>query len=371
MSRASPWARDTALALRAHGHGVHVVDFATAPSVPSYLSADDADQQSGIAKLRDNGVSIHLLHTTWRSGLRYIIAAPQLRRVVHDVRGDVVLALYGGGLAMLAWVSGVRPYAVYVVGSDVLMAQGRLRGLSSRFLEQAGAVFSNGEYLAEQTRLFAPRARVLPLYLGIAVDDFPIVPQRVAVPRVICTRGFLPVYNNKYLIEGLAARARGAAPVPTTFVSKGPDLDYVRAYADRILSVEQRSAVAFLGGVDRARLLAELAISQVYVSLSISDGTSTSLLEGFASGLFPILSDIPQNREWIDSSAANGILVPLHDSAALALALERALRDEELRVRAAIFNQRLVRERADAYRNMGVVVDRLQAMIPSPSGSPA
>ena len=154
-------------------------------------------------------------------------------------------------------------------------------------------------------------------------------------------------------------------------MSKGPDLDYVRAYADRILSVEQRSAVAFLGGVDRARLLAELAISQVYVSLSISDGTSTSLLEGFASGLFPILSDIPQNREWIDSSAANGILVPLHDSAALALALERALRDEELRVRAAIFNQRLVRERADAYRNMGVVVDRLQAMIPSPSGSPA
>jgi glycosyltransferase involved in cell wall biosynthesis len=215
--------------------------------------------------------------------------------------------------------------------------------------------------------LFARRARVSRLYLGVNVSDFPPVTQRVAAPRLLCTRGFLPVYNNRYLVEGLAARERTAAPVPTTFVSAGPELDRVRALADRILSPEQRSDVAFLGGVCSARLHAELSRSQIYASLSVSDGTSISLLEALASGLFPILSDIPQNREWIDPSAGNGILVPLNDPAALAAAIERAVRDEELRLRAATFNRRVVCERADARTNMALLAARLRELIATSS----
>lgn len=365
MSLASPWARDTARRLRALGHMVHVVDFARPPAAAGYLGTDDEGERAEIETLRVEGIRIHLLPSRFRSELRYIVAAPRLRRLVRQTRGDVVLTLYGGGYAALAWSSGARPFAVYVVGSDVLLARGLVGRLSRHVLTRAGAVFCNGAYLAAVTRRFAPRARATQLYLGVTTSEFPESAQGTAAPRIVCTRGFLPVYNNEFLLEGLARRAPGAVPVQATFVSKGPGLEQARRLADRLLAPAQRAAVAFLGGVDAQRLRAELVSSQIYVSLSRSDGTSIALLEALASGLFPILSDIPQNREWIDADAGNGILVPLDDPDALASAIDEASSNVERRLRAAAYNRRIVAERADAPRNAGTLAARLQTLVRS------
>ena len=45
----------------------------------------------------------------------------------------------------------------------------------------------------------------------------------------------------------------------------------------------------------------------IYVSIPSSDGTSISLLEAMAYGCIPIVSNLPANKEWIDS-AINGII---------------------------------------------------------------
>jgi hypothetical protein len=353
--------------LRELGHEISVVDYAVGPSAAAYLSANDQIQREEILHMERVGVHVHLLDTRWRSVLRYLTSARALREFASSRRGDVVLTLYGGGFAMLAWASRVRPFAVYVVGSDVLMAKGLVRRLSRLVLERAGAVFSNGEYLAAQTSVLAPRAAVRPLYLGVRVRDFVPTDHGATPVRVLCTRGFLPVYNNRYVIAGLAARASDATPISTTFVSKGPELEAIRQLADRELTPAQRAAVTFAGGVELARLRQELATSHVYVSMATSDGTSISLLEALASGLFPILSDIPQNREWIDATIPNGLLVPLDDPLALARAIDRAVGDRELRERAADVNRRLVADRADARRNVALLAEHLQALVtPAP-----
>lgn len=359
MALASPWSREIARALSQLGHEIHVVDFVEAPSAAAYLAASDRDQSEAIAALRERGVVLHRIDSRWKSRVRYLAGAPALSRIARGVRADVVLTLYGGGFATLALASMIRPYAVYVVGSDVLTAQGIGRRLARVALERAARVFANGGFLAARTRELAPRADVRELCIGIKADEFVPADQSVAVPRVVCTRGFLPVYNNGYLIEGLAARAPDMPPVPVTFVSKGPELDAVRSLADRALAPAQRAAVEFLGGADEDRLRHELRSSQIYVSLSTSDGTSVSLLEALATGLFPILSDIPQNREWISADAANGLLVPLDNPGALAKAIDTAVGDRALREKAASYNRRLVRERADARRNLSQLVLQL------------
>ena len=99
--------------------------------------------------------------------------------------------------------------------------------------------------------------------------------------------------------------------------------------------------------------------------MSRSDGTSTALLEALSCGLFPILSDIPQNREWIDSTANNGILVPLDKPAKLADALSCAIQDEQWRRRAGKYNRSLILERADSRKNMDILVSKLEFMIHS------
>ena len=362
MAIASPWSRDIAAGLVRLGHSVHVVDFGEAPTAAAYLAASDPAQADAIEALAKSGASIHRLRTRWRSRLRYLTAAPSVRRLAHSLKADVVLTLYGGGFATLAMMSGFRPYAVYVVGSDVLMAEGLAARIARRTLAAAGKVFANGAYLASRTRALAPGAEVRTLCIGINPDTFEPADHAVDRPRVVCTRGFLPVYKNDLLIKGLAARDRGERPIPVTFVSKGPELETVRRLADTLLPPAQLEAVEFLGGATWDRLCAELRRSQIYVSLSSSDGTSVSLLEALATGLFPVLSDIPQNREWIDETVGNGILVPLDNPAALAAALDIAVEDRQRREKAAVYNRRIVRERADARVNLRALAADLSAL---------
>jgi glycosyltransferase involved in cell wall biosynthesis len=360
MSLGSPWSRELALRLTELGHEVHVIDFDTSRAVAGYLGVQDSFQQQQLAEFRRMVSKIVLLHSRFKSQLRYVAAAPQLRRLSCKTRWDVLLTLYGGGLALLALLARVGPYAVYVVGSDVLGSSNLKRPIHRYVLSAAHLVFANGTYLAQKTRELAPKAAVLALYLGVDTARFhPGRPSRDPC-RIVSTRGFMPVYNNEYLIQALATLKQPFLDFRVTFVSGGPTLEEARKLANRILPVPTRGKVEFLGGVDPERLLSELRRAHLFVSLSRSDGTSTSLLEALACGLFPVVSDIPQNREWIDENTCNGLLVPFDRPEILAEGLRRALLDEPWRARASAINRRLVLQRGDARRNTMILIERLK-----------
>src|SRR5262249_27674313 len=122
--------------------------------------------------------------------------------------------------------------------------------------------------------------------------------------------------------------------------------------------------VEFLNGATDQALLESLQLADIYVSLSRSDGTSVSMLEALSCGLFPVLSDIPANRDWIDAERENGILVPLDDPPALGRGLARALNEGGLRERARDMNRSLVLERADLDRTATVLRRELEHMAP-------
>jgi glycosyltransferase involved in cell wall biosynthesis len=106
--------------------------------------------------------------------------------------------------------------------------------------------------------------------------------------------------------------------------------------------------------IPHARMAPTLAGAQVYVSTSLSDSTSVSLLEAMAAGAFPVVTDIEANREWIEDGR-NGFLVPVDDPAVLASRIIAALADPELRRRARAHNLELVRRRASWRANMDAI----------------
>jgi glycosyltransferase involved in cell wall biosynthesis len=87
--------------------------------------------------------------------------------------------------------------------------------------------------------------------------------------------------------------------------------------------------------------------SRVAISVGLTDGTPISLLEAMGMGAFPIQSDTVSTAEWIDDGT-NGLLVPPEDPGAIALALKKALSDDELVQNAAGINARIIEERVDA-----------------------
>lgn len=103
--------------------------------------------------------------------------------------------------------------------------------------------------------------------------------------------------------------------------------------------------VQFPGRIEETELLRYLKSSHIYVSASKIDSTSVSLLEAMACGLFPIVSDLPANREWI-IDRLNGFLFPVGDHIALANRVLEAIQRPEFVKQAVKINKMLIQEKA-------------------------
>jgi glycosyltransferase involved in cell wall biosynthesis len=67
-------------------------------------------------------------------------------------------------------------------------------------------------------------------------------------------------------------------------------------------------AIEFVGWIQKEDNEKWYSKAKIWVSIPESDATSISLLEAMACGCIPVVSDLPANREWIQSGL-NGIIV--------------------------------------------------------------
>jgi len=359
----SPWSRQTALRLAELGHQIHFIDFTSSGDITGYLQSRDDVFAADISRFSEQVAGIHLINAPFSNQVRYITCAAELRRICKECDAAILLTLWGGGWATMSYLSGMRPYAVFVGGGDILRVAGVNKWVSAFALRRASIVFANGRYFGEKARQFAPRAKIFPLYYGVDTQRFSPADSPSSPLRIICTRGFSSPYNNAYLIEALALLPRDLPEYRVTFTSAGELLKQAQSLADRILPDWLRRRVEFLNGVTDDMMVACLKNSHIYVSLSRYDGTSISLLEALSCGLFPVLSDIPQNREWIEPSLYNGLLVSLNHPQKLADALALALSDDESRTRARTINRRMILDRADGRKNMTVLAYELEKIV--------
>lgn len=362
MSLSVSWSREAALRLSELGHEVHVIDFESEVS-GNYLNGRTDVYSEAVTKLAGAVAGVHIIRGNDVSQWRYLRYAPQLRRICRSIDSDVLLSLWGGGFATISCASGVRPYAVFLGGGDILRVSG-IQKIVSRFaLDRSVVAFANGRYFGEKAKAFAPNAPIHPIYLGVDTKRF--VPSDAAESPVtiICTRGFAPVYNNGYIVEALSLLPETLPDFRVVFTSAGESLRQTRELADRLLAPKMRERVAFLNGVTDEGMLKNLQAAHIYTSVSRYDGTSISLLEALSCGLFPLLSDIPQNAEWIDQNAQNGMLVPLDAPDTYARQLSEAIRDSARRKSAREFNRNQILERADGRKTMMEMATVMEAAI--------
>jgi glycosyltransferase involved in cell wall biosynthesis len=204
---------------------------------------------------------------------------------------------------------------------------------------------------------------VLPLYHGIHCERFAVNERTFSKDRatVLCTRWFEPIYDNLTIVRAFAAVQERVPGIRMVFAASGSQVAEAKNLWRTLRSPGLPERMSFLGGVGRSELLRELNAADIYVSMSLSDGTSTALLEALSAGLFPILSDIPANREWLETHACKGILVPIGDAKALEQALVQATGDPRRRREASVHNLAVVRELADADTNLRILLAKLSA----------
>lgn len=363
MNIGSPWSREVALLIANAGHEVFVIDFVTDDWSDNYIKRNDGYQVGDIVAFESAVAGIRLLRTIWKSNFRYLSCAGQLRQNLVNDQIEILLTLYGGGNATMAWLSAFRPYVAWVVGSDILLTSGMLARVQALALSKAALVPANGRYLADRAQVLAPRAKVKMLLHGLDLTKYRRSQKPAGEVVVLCTRGFTPIYQNDFIVRGIAQLSEPVAvQCRFVFAASGPELENVKTLACSIMDDARMRRLEFIGGVGRERMLALLDQAHIFVSMARSDGTATSLLEALACGLYPILSDIPANREWVSADARNGRLVQLDSPVDFASQLEAAIAERDRWCEIGEKNRRALEERADGRLNIGKLLVELEAI---------
>ncbi len=266
--------------------------------------------------------------------LRYASALGAVRRELLEFRPDVTVAHFLPNYGLLGALSDARSWMLACWGSDLLVNARRspLHRARARFvLRRAPLIHVDAGVLAEAAvSLGAPAERVWTRAWG--VDTAALAPaarggggggRLAGPPRILWTRQLEAVYDPEPFVRALGDLKRRGFAFRAAMAGDGPMRDQVAGW---IREEGLAGEVTLEGFVGEERLRTLYDQSDIYVSVSRSDSTSQALLEAMATGLFPIVSDIAGNREWV-THRREGYLVPTGDKDAIACAIAEATSD--------------------------------------------
>ena len=304
---------------------------------------------------------VHELGAPRGGKLGYLFKVWRARRVVGSIQPDVLHAHWLTSYGLLALAADRRdvPLVVTAHGDDVLIApRNRMfRMLVQRVLRAARLITVPSEPMRSAVvDLLAPHD---PPSGGVAVFQYGVEATRLAQAgargraqrpsdgalRIVSARALLDLYRIDALLDALALLAADDVVFHCDLLGDGPMRAELEARATRLGIVD---SCTFRGVVTPAEVERRVAASDVYVSVSESDGVSLALLESLALGAVPVLSDIPANRPWVNDGAT-GILVDI-DPSDIADGIRRAAALDRERV--AADNLAVVAERADRDTNL-------------------
>jgi glycosyltransferase involved in cell wall biosynthesis len=148
-------------------------------------------------------------------------------------------------------------------------------------------------------------------------------------PHLIVVRNLERLYDIPTALRALAIVRERYPQARMTVAGSGPELDNLIALAR---DVGVADAVRFTGRVEHARVPAIYAEADVALNPSLVDNMPNSVLEAYASGV-PVVSTNVGGVPDIVVDGVSGVLVPVGDPAAMALAVLRLLEDGSLAAR--------------------------------------
>jgi glycosyltransferase involved in cell wall biosynthesis len=252
--------------------------------------------------------------------LRYPLRVPKIKRMVKSIQPDLVNAHFVPNYGLIGALLKIHPLVISTWGSDVLISPEkswlhRLR--AKQILSKADLITTDAVVSAEAIyKLGVGKERVLITPMGVESGSMG-QHQKKEKPclLVMSSRKLESLYDVATLIKAIPQIVKRAKrDVKFVVIGEGSQKNNLLNLAIKNKAI---GYVEFKGVLSREALIQDYRDSDIYVSTSLSDSTSVSLLEAMAFGLIPVVTDIPGNQEWI-RDGENGFLFPKYDQVALA-----------------------------------------------------
>jgi len=283
------------------------------------------------------------------------------KKCLNNIKHDVLISCGGLLYGFYSALSDCPCYVLFIWGSDVLVAPKLLpfRFMVKYSLKKAHTVVVDSDVQERACIALGCDPRKIVKFPW--VDPRPIlnniekgakeVKERLGWyaddPVIISTRHHEPIYNMECLMQAIPHVIKETRNARFLILGTGSLTEKLKK---SVSAMGVKGSVKFLGRVPFNEIPKYLKMSNVYVSTSLSDGTSASLIEAMACKLAPVVTDIAGNREWI-TAGSNGLLFPVRDSKTLAEKIIRLLRDEDSRKSLGMRAYETVVKKADWQRN--------------------
>ena len=326
------------------GHETHIISFSRA---------------------RIKNVTVHYISA--HPSIPFILMHTQMvKKMVRKINPDILHAHHLTVYGLCGALSGFKPFVATAWGSDVLPIQ--LENLATRILTRCIAMYviRKADMVTADSK--SSMRRVYKLggtyrkirFISHGVDlrvfhpqkKYKILREKLGIPRtalvIISTRHLKPIYDVGVLLSAIPFVLKHHPNTYFIIVGEGSLKQKFQTLVEKLKVTEN---VKFVGKVPNSKIPTYFAASDIYVSTSLSDTISVSLLEAMACKLPVVVTDLEGNKEMV-KNGINGFLFPKKDYTMLGEKLVYLLENKKERTNFGSINRRIVEKEANYEKEM-------------------
>lgn len=283
-----------------------------------------------------------------------------VKKIIAQTEPDVLHGGYASICGFICALTKFHPFLLMPWGSDVLVYPQKsiaIKKLVAYAIKNADMITCDAERIKKiiVNRFNFDSDKIVVFPRGIDINLFS--PCRDSNIRdkfqwrnnkiIICTRQHKNIYGIEYLIDAIPKIVEKEPLARFLFIGEGP---LTIEYKKRIKKLRIEEYVKFLGFIKNEFLPQYLNSADIYVSPSLSDGSSLCLLEAMACSLPVVVTDVEAILEWI-KDGYNGLVCAKRKSDCIAEKILLFLSNEKMRGEMGQINYTIARDRADWNRN--------------------
>ena len=303
-----------------HGHDVHVISFSEG-NIPNTT-----------VHVIDAGVTARSSDT---AKIRYLFSGKQIKRIIDEIKPDIVNAHYATSYGTALALSGVKNYVLSVWGSDVYDFPKKSflhKVLVQYSLKKATYLFSTSKAMAEEAGKYTDkRFEITPF----GVDTGLFNPNKRTRNEkdgdfiVGTVKGLSDKYGISYLLRAIAEiKKQGVIPIKLRIAGKGPQKKEYKKLATE-LGIDD--ITTWLGFISQEEAAKEWANMDIAIIPSILESFGVSAVEAQSCGIPVIISDIPGLME-ATKPGETSVVVKRKDAHAIVVAINELYQDNNKRV---------------------------------------
>ncbi len=339
-------------------------------------------EKRGIQR-EDRPLPAGIQQVIWEGGIapverkEYREFSRKLKDVFRQIKPDVVHAGSVQTAALVTAMSNLQPLVTMSWGYDMLMdanSSEQMKKDTRYTLEKTSVLVCDCQAVADQAIAFGfSPDRIVKFPWGVDLVHFGIEGREKNRNKlewssdefvILSLRAWEPIYDVKTVIRGFIDAVRKQPALRLVLLGGGSQGNQLR---QMLINAGVMEKVHFGGRIGFEDLPVFYRSADLYLSASLTDGSSVSLMEALACGTPALLSAIPGNLEWSDDMSVS--VFPVGDWQRLSDGLIDAYQQKEfVRGEMRSMARHLAEQRADWSKNFSKLMDAYSMAMETKNG---